>query len=399
MVQPITCPRCGTKTWAPDGHAYCNCGGGVEVLAHRIGDRLAKRLTWFGNRKCGNCEDLRRILNIKSTEWIAGNREKVIRWLRRAAAQKKVSVDVSDLEAALDAAINPVRAPRDGRWFIAVTTAPRKECTLAKCVQSIRECGWEPMVFAEPGSTSTDCETVWNKERLGIWHNWIHSARWCLEHTSSELILTVQDDALFHPESRVFAESILWPSDDAGFISLYTPKHYTIRKDKTIRDPGVNRIFTRSLWGACALIWDRRVLREVVGHTIAATWSGAMPRSRSPSVIQKRLDNPHTIANSDTAIGKIMNRMKRTMWFVDPSPVQHIARYSTIAHGDNSGRRNAHRIADHQVPLAEQVPGPSVLYRLPDLEKPIATIQDNVSVQKYRASRIQHGTGLGLCLP
>jgi hypothetical protein len=63
------------------------------------------------------------------------------------------------------------------------------------------------------------------------------------------------------------------------------------------------------------------------------------------------------VQNSDTAIGKILNRMRRPMYFVDPSPVQHIATHSAIGHGGNDGRRNAIRIADHAQPLWDQVFG------------------------------------------
>lgn len=250
---------------------------------------------------------------------------------------------------------------RDGSWLVAVTTAPRECCTLNECVESLRVCGWEPVVFAEPGSTETDAETFENPSRLGVWHNWLHSAKWAIENTKASLIMTVQDDSLFHPDSKAFVESVLWPCKQTGFVSLYTPKHYSINKN-VLRNAGVNRIRTRSLWGACALVWPREVLERVIEHPTAKKWSGARPRSGNKAVIQRRLDNPHTIANSDTAIGKILNAMRRTMWFVDPSPVQHIARYSSISHGDNSGRRNAWRIADHKKSLVDQVPVPPILH-------------------------------------
>ncbi len=250
-------------------------------------------------------------------------------------------------------------AAGNGRWAVAITTAPRRDCTLRRCVESVRACGWEPIIFAEPGATETDCFTVQNENRRGVWHNWLHSMRWTLENTDAEWILSVQDDSLFHPDSRTFTESILWPDPLAGFVSLYTPKHYTIRSaDKSLRPAGVNRIHTWSLWGACALVFDRRILQRVVDSATARNWTGAPPRSRSKAVIQKRRDNPEIIANSDTAIGKVMNRMGRKMYFIDPSPVTHIAKHSTIRHGDNTGRRNAYRAADHAVPLADQVPAP-----------------------------------------
>jgi hypothetical protein len=170
--------------------------------------------------------------------------------------------------------------------------------------------------------------------------------------------MTVQDDSLFHPDSKIFSESILWPDQHCGFVSLYTPSHYTLKpKSKTEDKPvGVNRVWTKSLWGACALIWPREVLEKVVDHQVAQTWLGAKPRSGKKTVIQKRKDNPNMIANSDTAIGTIMNKMKRTMYFVDPSPVEHIAVHSTISHGDNKGRRNCKRCAEWPTSLAEQVP-------------------------------------------
>lgn len=239
------------------------------------------------------------------------------------------------------------------KWAVAVTTAPRKECTLIQCLESLSACGWEPFVCAEPNSTTTNYPTIQNSTKLGIWRNWINSVRECLK-TDAEVIMTVQDDSLFHPDSKDYVESIMWPAPDCGFISLYTPKHYTIRKDKTMRSVGVNKIVTRSLWGACALVWPRNVLEKIIVHPLIDNWVGAPPKSGNKQVIENRRKNPETIANSDTAIGKLMNRHKLTMWFVDPSPVQHIARYSTISHGDNTGRRNAYRIADHSIPLAYQ---------------------------------------------
>lgn len=257
------------------------------------------------------------------------------------------------------------------RWYVAVTTAPRKDCTLEKCILSLRSCGWEPTVFAEPGSTLTDALTVHNTEKLGVWYNFLKSARHALE-SDADIIMTVQDDSLFHPDSKSYTESILWPAANCGFVSLYTPKHYTIYENRTLKllrrkDPntpelrpvGVNHIFTQSLWGACALVWPRKVLEALVEHRIAKHWVGATPRSGNPAVYKSRMANPSMIANSDTAIGKVLNAMNKTMWFVDPSPVQHIAVHSTISHGSNTGRRNAYRIADHIIPLAEQVPKPA----------------------------------------
>lgn len=269
--------------------------------------------------------------------------------VNRIVARQWVTQAIRNAESAI-----AVR-PSNGDWFVAVTTAPRKHCTLIECVNSVRSAGWEPHIFAEPGSTQTDARTTCNNERLGVWHNWLNACRYALE-TDAKLILTIQDDSLFHPETRLFTESILWPSRDCGFISLYTPKHYTLAKRKTPRSAGVNRVATSCLWGACALVWDRRVLSAVIEHPIAKSWIGVGSRSGNPEVLERRRREPHLIANSDTAIGKIVNKLRRSMWFVDPSPVSHIATHSTIGHGGNSGRRNCWRCASPSVPLFEQVP-------------------------------------------
>lgn len=262
------------------------------------------------------------------------------------------------------------------KWFVAVTTAPRRDPTLNRCIISLRDCGWEPVIFAEPDSPTTDALTHHNSERLGVWRNFIRSIEIALE-SDAEVIMTVQDDTEFHPDSKDFVESIMWPAPDCGFISLYTPMHYTIYDEvnlrklrrmnpniEPIRPIGVNRIYTRSLWGACALVWPRKILEIVINSPIVTTWLGATPKSRDPAVYQKRRENPSMIANSDTAIGKIMNANGRSMWFVDPSPVAHIAEYSAIGHGGNKGRRNAYRIADHSIPLSVQVPAPKTLYEI-----------------------------------
>ena len=232
---------------------------------------------------------------------------------------------------------------------VAVTTAPRKDCTLTYCCASIEACGWTPIVFAEPGSTETDYQTISNPAKLGIWHNWLNACRWCLRNSSTDHIMTVQDDSLFHPDCKSFVDTLVWPGK-AAFVSLYTPKHYS--RGKPV---GVNRIYTKSLWGACALIWDREALQKVIETPTCKSWAGARPKSGSPTVMENRRKNPSTIANLDTAIGKAINSLALAMYFVDPSPVHHIAKFSTISHGDNTGRRNCGRCSDFEKPLLGQV--------------------------------------------
>lgn len=363
------CRKCGRAILgvAP---VHCVCGHVIEspvmpIASAGPGTELSKLIPeFFKSESCG-CKEY----SAKMDRWgIAGCEErfdeivshlvaqakkhkltKLLGPVNRIVATKWLTMAIENAKEAKS------KRPENGDWFVAVTTAPRKDCTLQACIDSIRAAGWEPTIFAEPDSTQTDAKTFTNEKRLGVWHNWLKSAEKALE-SSADLILTVQDDSLFHPDSRTYTESILWPAKSAGFVSLYTPKHYSTHHDGSLRDVGVYRIATTSLWGACALVWPRKVLEKVVIDSIAKTWIGVRPKSGDPNVLMKRRLEPWRIANSDTAIGQIANKLKRTMWFIDPSPVSHIAEFSTIGHGGNGGRRNCFRCADHLIPLAKQAP-------------------------------------------
>lgn len=226
-------------------------------------------------------------------------------------------------------------------------------------------CGWTPTIFAEPGSTHVDgYDVIQNSERLGAWHNWLRASRWALSQ-QSDLILTAQDDALFHPNSQEFIESIRWPRR-AAFVSLYTPMHYTIDRKQRLQPTGVRKVATHNLWGALSLVWKPDTLAAVVNHPLVDSWLGVAPKrqdgerrddykKRTAAAFSDRRSDPSLIANIDTAIGQIVNALLYGMWFCDPSPVAHIAEYSSIGHGTNTEKRNAYRIADHGKPLKEQI--------------------------------------------
>lgn len=239
----------------------------------------------------------------------------------------------------------------NGPWSVVVTTAPRSSPTVQRCVDSIRRAGWEPVLFAEPNSQQIAAETITHDVCRGVWHNWLASCRYALA-TDAEYILTVQDDTILHPDSRSFIESIMWPSDRVGFVSLYTPAHYS-----RLMTIGVHEIKTRSLWGACALVWPRESLQAIVDHPKARNWLGAKCSTQDATEAQYEANRqqPSLIKHNDTAIGIIMHLMQREMWFIDPSPAYHAATESTIGHGSNRGNRNCLRCADHSKPLREQV--------------------------------------------
>lgn len=266
-----------------------------------------------------------------------------------------------------------VTAPMDdGRWVVGVTTAPRRGSTLGQCLASLVAAGWRPIVFAEPGTDVTAAkqlglQVVQWKKRMGCWGNWTAMSRHLIaSFPDAEIVMTVQDDTIFHLESKRFAEANgVFPAtpETTGFFSFYTAKHYQYRyhvvrpdgsmvqdypsllaADKAIKNPkypgrklkwvqkprGAHQIVTRGFWGACALAFPRESLRRIINHRIALEWRGANGNQSGAG-----------IKNSDTAIGKICDTLNLTMWVWQPSLAQHVAKHSTLGHGDNSGRRAA----------------------------------------------------------
>ena len=368
------CPDGGFSeypTMAIEPEIYKNINQFREMLGPGPGTELHKIIPKFLESDGCGCRDMAKKMNFWGPEKCDIQRDHIVDYLVKKGKEvklfgwvpKKMIREVSNRMLTL--AIDRAKNKQTENWFVAVTTAPRQVSTINTCLESLVVAGFNPYIFAEPETNGIDLDVygerlIQNKEKKGVWYNWINSARYAIENSDAEIIMTVQDDSMFHPDSKTFTESMLWPAKDVGFVSLYTPKHYSFRpKNKTeLKAPGVNRVYTRSLWGACALVWPRKVLEEVLQHKIIYTWLGVPTRTRSiwKRKKEERRNDPSLVQNSDTAIGKIMNSMKRSMYFVDPSPVNHFATHSTTGHGGNLGRRNCHRCAEFSVPLDRQVP-------------------------------------------
>lgn len=230
------------------------------------------------------------------------------------------------------------------RIVCGVTTSPRKSPTLPACIDSMTAAGFNPIVFAEPGSPATKQPTIQHATKQGPWYNWLGMCRTLLKNTNSQWIMTVQDDSLFHSGSRLFLESFGEHHQQSGFLSLYTPKHYAAGRELGSVFP----ISTKSLWGACALAFPRESLAAIVSHSRAANWKGAVYK-----VGRNRQRQRWEVANVDTAIGIICTQLKLPMIFCNPSLVQHVAVHSTLGHGGNKGKRNCDPCADLKVDIGE----------------------------------------------
>ncbi len=241
----------------------------------------------------------------------------------------------------------------DINWSVVVTTAPRRKPKLKTTVQSLRIAGWEPVVFAEPDSPTCDAVTYTSDTKLGVFHNWMKSARHALE-SGADVIMTVQDDVWFHPASKRFAEKALWPQN-CGFLSLYTPLHYSIVQGK-MKPWGIYPIYTKSLWGAMAMIWHPSVLRQVLEGDHANNWVGRRS-TMTTEEIEHKTANPETICNVDTMIGYSVKDMGREQYYVNPSFAQHISEYSSIGGRGASGKRSAKFLVGmDSVPAFDEIP-------------------------------------------
>lgn len=251
--------------------------------------------------------------------------------------------------------------PDQNNWLCIVTTAPRSICTLRLTCESLVDCGWTPIIFAEPNSTdlSNQYETFTNEVRLGIWRNWLHATRWALSQKADRFI-TVQDDVDFHPETKDWLDSFEWPQD-TGFISPYTPRPYQTWKAGNPRPVGLNPVKVRSCWTAQSLCFERNVLQDIVDHPRADYWTGLPPnkmRTKQGRIKhrEQQLQKTWNIQNSDYIIGSIIQtNLNRRLYYPNPSLATHCNPVSSVNHGPNTGRRNALYVADWSLPIKEQL--------------------------------------------
>lgn len=359
MSVGVRCDVCGVSALPPCPVCGSEQGKQEPPVSHGPGSELAKIIPSIFKRKNCGCSDYAAKMDAWGVAGCIDRRDQIIQRLvtksRLGELARPVAIRWLDRAIRL-ATATECGDPVESQWFTVLTTAPRQDPTLYQCVRSLRTAGFEPTVLAEPESLPTNCKTVSNAERLGVWRNWLSGCRMAIE-SGAKYILTVQDDIILHPDSLSVAEIALERSE-CGFVSLYTPRHYAIdRTDRTAKSAGLMKIRTKSLWGACAICWRPDELRRVIEHHRAASWKGARPRTARTrkAVYEKRLQNPYLIANSDTAIGIIMNDLELPMWFLNPSAARHVARYSAIGHGGNSGNRNCGNCANHEAALINQV--------------------------------------------
>ncbi len=202
-----------------------------------------------------------------------------------------------------------------------ITTAPRSDADYLPCtVASLRASGFDPLIFAEPGSpVDGDATTVWRQKTLGLAENWRRSLD-VLCQLGDDAILLCQDDVVLCRGIAEWLEGAMWPCETTGAVSLYCPSHYANHAGGPI---AIRAPDPQNTWGACALLFPRNVAEEIVKHPIITGWTSDR--------------------GLDRCVGRVVAEMGLNFWYLTPSLAQHVGEVSSIPDytGAAAGRRAA----------------------------------------------------------
>jgi hypothetical protein len=214
-------------------------------------------------------------------------------------------------------------------WAVGVTTAPRTNSTLMRCLASLRTAGWEEVrLFAEAGSqipsNVSDIPVTWRESIVGAWPNfYLALAELYLREPRADAYFMVQDDTVFCRNLRGFLEASLWPAEKLGLLSVFCSAACTQAGTGFLSVDG-----TQGLFGAQAYIFPNASLRLLLSH---------------PETIAHRLrGETDGMAMIDVVVGEWATKLKLPVLCHNPSLADHIGDTSTIWPGAQlTGRRAA----------------------------------------------------------
>ena len=229
-------------------------------------------------------------------------------------------------------------------WAVGITTAPRREATLSRCLQSIADCGWDDIhLFIDgevevPESFQSLPQTI-RRPPAGAWRNFYLSVVELLRRTpQADAIMLVQDDALWpsHLPMREYLSQISWPECGRYIVSPYCCADYTADV------PGWHRFAEVWRYGAVAIIFSRQAAEEFLADSVV------IERCRSERQ-----------AGIDDVIGEWAQRTHIDIFFSTPSIVQHIGDVSTLWPTSRAvGLRRASRFLGDEVRIARPAETP-----------------------------------------
>ena len=210
-------------------------------------------------------------------------------------------------------------------WAVGITVAPREEQYHTKTINSTMRTGWDsPTIFAEPetkiSNLHEDLSIIRREEKYGAWKNFYNSLKELVDmNPVADAYVMIQDDVIFCRGVRVFLENVLWPDKNTGFVSVFTPSHYT-------ESPAgfYKRNMGGVLWMAQTIIMPPESARGFLEHPIATGHTG-----------DKNIDN---------RLGLWASRVSRPPYYFSPSLAQHIGVKSTLWNNNlnqAAGRKSA----------------------------------------------------------
>jgi hypothetical protein len=212
-----------------------------------------------------------------------------------------------------------------------MTTAPRREPTLVRAINSLRAAGFheEIHVFAEPEALGELERSALaaaraiahdNTSKRGCFGNWKSALEWLIVHTSTPWVMILQDDAIWSLGSSEMLLVQMRKRQDprTGIISPYTSPA-VVKKDFV---DGWNECRAGwDFWGALAFCMKRVAAEELLRH----------PRFMKHA-------QPLQV---DAVVAASMLDLGRPSFVHVPSLVDHIGNTSTI--GRSGGGRRGYR--------------------------------------------------------
>ncbi len=204
------------------------------------------------------------------------------------------------------------------KWAVAVTTAPRQQMTFDRCLSSIRAAGWqEPRVIAD-GEVEIPAQWVHlpitrRLPQIGAWPSYyLTLIEMLMRQPEADAFLIVQDDVVLfeNPSLRSYLESMLWPGDKPGIVSLFCSRAYHSQK------PGWYQLEEPLTWGGQALIFAREIVIRLISDVRIT--------------MHRYAENGKGLANIDGLIGAWAFDTGTPVYVSSPSLSQHIGHVSSL---------------------------------------------------------------------
>ena len=219
-------------------------------------------------------------------------------------------------------------------WSVGITTAPRQQPTLTRCLASLDAAGWNRVsLFAEPDSVlpvNTPGLTVSQRpRRMGAFPNWYLSlTEMVMADPHADAYFFCQDDVILTAGLRKYLEDHLWPAANVGVVSVYCPSHYEVSEQIGFRE--IN--YGPKTWGALAYVFPNPAVRQLLADEMFIDHRHHGPREG--------------LKNIDSLVGNWCFERNLGYYVHSPSLAQHIGKTSTLWDSGVTGRRRAQTFLD-----------------------------------------------------